>query len=326
MKKSRVKLYVLKYRIFVIIILKRLGGINLKEAIINYQKAFNKIIEQLSINKEVVAVFTFGSIVSGDIWEESDIDLFVVYKNQFDKIRHFHSEVLNIPVHMKVLSKASFLKSNFEEGKNGVAQKILAKSKLVLSNDLEITDLYNNSKYIFNSSLEEENLIYLGELLKEIGVCKKYLKNDRLYTSFEVLIKALDKFSKLYLSLNGYRETKDAINMVVNLEDSFAECMVLLLYKKVTSNEILEVVNYVEKYVNKNILKAATPILRILRKSKSFLSSSEVKEAIKENGEKVKVQFILNELYKIGVINKDLKEVKDEKGNIIINEVVYGLG
>ncbi len=50
----------------------------MNDNIIKYQTAFNNVIDRLKNNESVLAVMVFGSMVTGDLWEESDIDLFVV--------------------------------------------------------------------------------------------------------------------------------------------------------------------------------------------------------------------------------------------------------
>lgn len=44
------------------------------KTILDYQIAFNKTVESLKVKKEVLALFVFGSIMNGDLWEQSDID------------------------------------------------------------------------------------------------------------------------------------------------------------------------------------------------------------------------------------------------------------
>jgi hypothetical protein len=73
------------------------------------------------------------------------------------------------------------------------------------------------------SHTEVWNLVYLGKLLKDIGISKKYLQNGRLKTSYEVLIRTLDSFSKLLINLNGYTVTKDSLVMATNLSNNFRE-------------------------------------------------------------------------------------------------------
>ena len=158
-------------------------------------------------------------MVNGDIWDGSDIDLLVVYKKDFDNIRDVYSEVDKVPVHIKILSKDSFLKYT---NKGSIKNSIMS-SKLVYSVDFEISELYQKKLYLTDNDREKWYLVYLGNLLKEIGICKKYLSNGGIYTAYEVLFRALSNFSNIYLSLNNYRVSKDAINMVCKLNDEFDE-------------------------------------------------------------------------------------------------------
>ena len=65
----------------------------MSKSILDYQKSSQKLINVLKVNKRVLAIFAFGSIISGDLWEESDIDLFIVYKDVFDEVRDIYLNI-----------------------------------------------------------------------------------------------------------------------------------------------------------------------------------------------------------------------------------------
>ena len=48
------------------------------DIIIEYQKVYHKVEEQLEKTDSILAAFVFGSMVTGDLWENSDIDFFVI--------------------------------------------------------------------------------------------------------------------------------------------------------------------------------------------------------------------------------------------------------
>ncbi|GAA0068953.1 nucleotidyltransferase domain-containing protein [Clostridium sardiniense] len=297
----------------------------MKSIIIEYQKAFNDIMEDFKRNKNVSAVFTFGSMVSGDIWEESDIDFFVVYKNEFHKVRDIYSEVNGVPIHAKLLSKEKFMDSYENEGNKGTSKSILKFSKIVFSRDKEINSIYNRAIYGGDEYTHEENLEYLSKVIKEISICKKYIQIDRMYTAYEVMIRSLDSFSKLYLSLNGYTISKDSIRMAVNLNDSFKSIIDKRLFNGINKEDIIEIVSYIERYIEDNILASSKLILDILGDSNEYLSASEIIKNFKIVGSKVKVEQILKKLLSKGIIKKMSKKVIDKDNNIIINENVYGI-
>ena len=267
------------------------------KAILNYQKASEKLINSLKTNMKVLAVFAFGSIVNGDLWEESDIDIFVVYKDQFYNIRDVHSEILEIPVHMKIICKDKFMELYDNNGKKGEIRNMLTSSKLVFSRDDEIEALFNKAKYSMDKFTGIWNLVYLGKLIKDLGVSKKYLHNDKLVTSFEVLIRALDSFSKLYLNISGYTVSKDAIKMAMNLNNRFNILVENLMQGDLKHEYINDIIEYIGDYLDENISIAARFLLDYLEEKNTYLSSYEIKNDDKFSQFNIKIEEILKQLF-----------------------------
>ncbi|MDO5038823.1 nucleotidyltransferase domain-containing protein [Clostridium sp.] len=297
----------------------------MKDIIIEYQKAFNIMMETFESNENVIAVFTFGSMVSGDIWNESDIDFFVIYKDEFNKVRDVYSEVNNIPVHTKLLSKDSFVYSYENEGKRGIVKSILSFSKLVFSRDKDINVIYNKIIYGIDEYAGIGKLEYLSKVIKDVKIAKKYINLGRMYTAYEVMVRSLDSFSKLYLSLNGYTVSKDAIRMVINLDDSFKRIIDEKLFGKMNKEDISYIINYIENFIDKHIAISAKVIIDILKSNKDYLSSTEIKKDEMLVGYNIKVEQILKKLLEQGIIKHKKRNVYDKKGNLILTQNVYGI-
>ncbi|MEG1482647.1 nucleotidyltransferase domain-containing protein [Clostridium sp.] len=297
----------------------------MKNIIIEYQKAFNYMLDNFKKNENVLAVFTFGSMVSGDIWEESDIDFFVIYNLDYSRTRDIYSENFKIPVHTRIVSKDNFLKSYEEDGSKGVARNILRFSKLVFSRDKDVNNLYNRAIYIGDEFNHIENLEYLSKVIKDVGICKKYIQNDRVYTAYEMMVRSLDSFSKLYLNLNGYTVSKDAIRMAINLNDEFKTLVDNKLFSGIKAEDIIEIIDYINSYIDDNILNGAKIVTDILSEHDGYLSSSEIMSNELLKGCNVKLEQILKRLFTKGIIKKRNKNVIDCNDNIITSENVYGI-
>ncbi|AIY78665.1 nucleotidyltransferase domain-containing protein [Clostridium botulinum] len=293
------------------------------KSILKYQKSFQKLINDLKVNKKVLAIFAFGSIVSGDLWDESDIDLFVLYKDNFNEIRDVYSEILGIDVHMKLLSKESFLNLYKSDGKKGFARNILLSSKIVFSRDDEITSTFNEARYSLDKHIEKWNLVYLGKLMKDLRVTKKYLHNDSVFTSYEILIRALDSFSKLYLNLNGYTVSKDAVRMATNLNDDFNKIINDLFYEPMSKENIESTLVYIERFLELNIVASTKALLEFLNEKRTFLSSYEIKNDVRFKEFDIKIEDILKELLKRNLVKKDIRKLDIEDSKKLINENVY---
>lgn len=295
----------------------------MSKSIIDYQKSSEKLINVLKVNKKVLAIFAFGSIISGDLWEESDIDLFVVYKDIFEEVRDIYSEVLDIPVHMKVLNKEKFLELYKNDGKKGSIRNLLLSSKIIFSRDEEIESVFNKAKYSLDKYKEIWNLAYLGNVIKDLRVTKKYLHNDSIFTAYEVLIRALDSFAKLFLSLNGYTVSKDAVKMATNLNNKFSMIVESLFNNKCIKEDIQNTVDYIESFLDENINEAAKELLDYLYDKNQALSSYEIKNSDSFKEFDIKIEDILKELYKRKLIIKETKKLELPSNEKLISENVY---
>lgn len=293
------------------------------KSILDYQKASEKLINTLKGNKKVLAIFAFGSIISGDLWEESDIDLFVVYKDVFEEVRDIYSEILGVPVHMKVLNKDKFLESYESNGNKGLIRNLLLSSKIIFSRDDEIESIFNKAKYSLDKYRETWNLVYLGNAIKDIRVTKKYLQNDNTFTSYEVLIRTLDSFAKLYLNLNGYSVSKDSVKMATNLNNKFNIIIENLFNNKCTKESIQETVDYIENFLDENINEASKSLLDYLFEKNMFLSSYEIKNSDSFKEFNIKIEDILKELYKRKLVAKETKKLELPCNEKLVSENVY---
>ncbi|MCF0147730.1 MAG: nucleotidyltransferase domain-containing protein [Clostridium sp.] len=293
------------------------------KSIIDYQNAFKEITETLKKNDNALSIFIFGSMVSGDLWEGSNIDLFVIYKEDFDEIRDIYSEVLDIPIHIKFISKELFKKYYNEAGKREVIKNSLISSKMIYSIDDEINDLYQKIIYMIDSDKGRLNLVYLGNFFKEIGICKKYISKGSIYTAHELLLRALNNFSMLFLSVNGYTVSKDSLTMACNLNDVLNEKVKNLLSKDVNHKTIKDILDYMENYLEYNIEKASKDLIDFIKNENRPLSFYDIKINPYFKNFKIKFEEVLNVLCENNIILKERREFRDSKGNFLAMENVY---
>lgn len=295
----------------------------MKKSIAELQIAFQAITNSLKRNKKVRAVFTYGSIVSGDIWEGSDIDIFIVYEDEYDEIRDIFSESKGVPVHAKVLSREEFIELDKVSGNKGIIRDLMAKSKMVFSKDAIISEIYNRSRYSNDSQLEKWNLVYLGNIISDLGVCKKYLINGGLNTSYEVLMRVLDGVAKLYINLNGYEKTKDSVVMASNLSHSIENVVTNLFNSKVTIKVLQETIDYVDTFIQDNLIEASKLLLEYLSNQEVAVSAYELTHSELFSEFNIKIEFILKELSTRGYVIQEKRPLYDSSGIRIMKEYVY---
>ena len=293
------------------------------KTILDYQKAYSKIIDDLKSKDKVLAIFVYGSMITGDLWEGSNIDLIVFYDEDFKILRDSHIEVNEVPIHIKLINKNIFNKAINEYGtKNGLKTTLLS-SKIIYCIDKDISDLYERNLYIMEEDKDLWGLVYLGDIIKDIGICKKYLKNSGLYAAYEAALKVVNNISNIILTVNSYRVSKDPISMACHLDENLDKKFRELLYDENKEEKIKEVIEYSEDYINKNLDLITKELLNFLNENKKKFSSFELKNHEKIESYKIRMEDILSLLSEKGVILKDYRELKDKSKKLIIKEKVY---
>ena len=296
----------------------------MERTILQYQKAFNSIIDRLKTNESVLAVMVFGSMVTGDLWDESDIDLFVIVDKKMADIRNIYTEEKDVPVHIKLMSKNRFMMLYEEDLRGGFMHRIFASSRLVFSKDMEITTKFDGGRYYPDLDRERWNMVYLGKLLKNIGVCKKYLYNNGIYTAYTAAVKSVQEYSKLHVNSSGYMISKDAMTMAMNLNDDFRNYVDKLFYgKEDTVKTIEETIAYLENSIDDCLRDAAGILIDFMKGKDCFLSAEDIiKDKIFANYQ-ISMEDILNKLWEKNIIKKETRDYKTEDGKLLFKENVY---
>lgn len=296
----------------------------MEKTILQYQKAFNNLINYLKKNEKVLAVMVFGSLVTGDLWEESDIDLFVVVDNELNEIKNLYTSENDIPVHIKLLSKNKFISLDSEDLKGGFIHRIFASSRLVFSRDIDITEKYDKGRYYPDLDRERWNMVYLGKLIKDMGICKKYLFNDGVHTSYALAVKCIESYAKLYINYSGHMISKDAMSTAMDINPSFKKCVEGLFYSTSDIVKSIEAtIEYLDREVDENIRDITSILISFMKEKDCLLSAADIqKDNIFINYD-INMEDILNKLCEKNIIKKEYRNYELEKNKVLLKENVY---
>jgi len=289
----------------------------------NYQKAYNKVIEKLQKNENVLAVMVFGSMVTGDLWEESDIDYFAITNSKKNEIEDIHSKEQGIDIHVRFMSKKKFFEL-YEKKLEGVfIHRLMCTSKLVFSKDTEITGKYDLCRFIPLEYRGMWNMVFIGRLIKNLKECRKYLKKDNISTSFTIMVKCIEEYSKLYLSINEYSISKNAVTIATNLNDTLYKLVKDLYILEEDKKEILKtLIEYLNSEITKNLRDVCYSLIKFLKEYKMPINSYELakKEPFCEYN--MNLPEILDKLSELQIIKQTERDYEIE-GIPVFKEKVY---
>ncbi|MCM1992530.1 nucleotidyltransferase domain-containing protein [Oceanirhabdus seepicola] len=289
----------------------------------NYQKAYNKVIEKLQKNENILAVMVFGSMVTGDLWEESDIDYFAITNSKKNVIEDIHSKEQGIDIHVRFMSKKKFF-DLYEKKLEGVfIHRLMCTSKLVFSKDTEITGKYDLCRFIPLEYRGMWNMVFIGRLIKNLKECRKYLKKDNISTSFTIMVKCIEEYSKLYLSMNEYSISKNAVTIATNLNDTLYKLVKDLYVLEEDKKEILKtLIEYLNSEITKNLRDVCYTLVKFLKEYKMPINSYELsnKEPFCEYN--MNLPEILDKLSELQIIKQTERDYEVD-GITVFKEKVY---
>jgi len=167
-------------------------------------------------------------------------------------------------------------------------------------------------------------MVYLGKLIKNLGICKKYLFNDGVHTSYAVAVNCIESYAKLYMNYSGHMISKDAMTTAMDINPSFKKCVEGLFYSNGDIvKSIEETVSYLETEVDENIRDITSILMSFMKEKDCLLSAADIqKDDIFINYD-INTEDILNKLFEKNIIKKDYRIYELEKDKPLLKENVY---
>jgi predicted nucleotidyltransferase len=299
-----------------------MGEGNVTNLIKSYQEAYDKAFGKLKNNSNVIAIIVYGSIVSGDIWEESDIDFFVITKEQ-NKLMNLYSKINDVPIQVNYISKEIFIKSYTNLLKGGTFHKAFFTGKLVYCLDDEIKDLFNSIRFYYDRDRNIRNLEILCNIFNCLHYSRKYYFTGKYETSFQWIVDLITNFARLQLNVKGYITDKDILSFAVSMDEEVDKLFNILNTQKTLKEKIYTVLDFIEKYLDQNISTLAMPIIEFLKEKKQFLSIHDIKNSPEFKQLNGDLNYLLNYLAQKGLINQSLRSFTTYGEEELIEELVY---
>ncbi len=291
--------------------------------VMDYQKVYHLVTERMKNTDSILAAFVFGSMVTGDLWENSDIDFFVIQTGGKLGVENIYSDEEGIPVHIKLMSKKELLTMKGLEITGSYIHRIFSSSKMVFSKDEEITERYNKLRFYPEMERRKWTLSYLGKLIKSIDSTEKFMHYGNYYGAYNTLLESMELYASIYVNSQGYMISKDTINMAAGLNADYEEKYRYL----VSSDELVEKITKVNKYLKQTldyeILEASEVLLAYFREKNIPMSSSELLHDDFFSDFDIHMEGILNLLYSKNLLKHSLRVVYTDKGEELIQENVY---
>lgn len=249
-----------------------------------YEAALEAFVEKIKEDSNIIAAFAYGSIVSCKLWEKSDIDIWLISKENSKKIYNQYSLIVDdIDFQVELYSRNYFFELVDSSHGQSFFRSVLLQSNLIYSKDQVIENLFNEDHDLGNRDKEENLLkaaIYGVVCVKKI---EKILKlNEDMLLAFSIMLKLVRNLATIEVAYNNQYPCREVESQALNLNyDFFNDIYVNLVNSKVDVLSIENKLSKCKKYLDDKNDVVFEPIVKWLRTQGEVRGVSEINEYIK---------------------------------------------
>lgn len=243
-----------------------------------YQAAFDSFLEKVKEDPTIIAVYVFGSLVRGDMWEGSDLDVIAVTREE-RAIQEAGVLIENgITFHCTVVPRSRFRRSHERMLRGSIPHQIFTSGKLVYTTDESLHEYYQDLAFVGERDREMLAFYYGTEAIATLHSVRKslYAHQDATYM-FIWLLEVVRHLACIEIARQGENIQREALHQAVRLNPDVFEPMITgLLHGDKDLASLGVILEQVDAYLKENATLIFKPLLAYLATEGEVRGISEI--------------------------------------------------
>lgn len=291
-----------------------------------YEEALESLVARLKGDRTIIAAILFGSLAYDEVWDKSDIDLYLVSEDDKHAPRGGFCLLENgINIHAQVMTRSKFKSSLEGDLQGSFFHSSFSRSRLLFSKDESIDAYYRNVDHVGARDREMQLLRSASWLLPGLAKAEKWfwVKKDLEY-SFVWILSCVDRLAAIEVISNGEVPGREVIQQALRHNPSFFNAIYTdLIHGPKTEETIHRALDQINQYLDERMDLLFKPILDYLAEAGGTRSTSELDvyfTKIQAGGLSTAYEWLADK----GVIQKVPVPLRlGEKSRVAVNEAAY---
>jgi uncharacterized protein len=295
---------------------------------LRYRTAMETFVERVKQDHHILAIFIGGSLSYDEVWEKSDIDVYLVSDDEKRAYAPFHLIEDGIVFSVNLLSRTEFRKTLERVVQGSALHSFLYKSKLVYCKDEAVRDIYERMSKVGDRDrgiqllmIASLTIVYLEKAEKWIAI-----KHDPTY-SFVFMMKIVEQLAQMEVILQRDIPTREVIHQALRYNPSFFEWMYKgLIHGTKDEATMIEAVKRADGYLLQHKDELFRLLFQYLKEEQDVRSFSDLMQHMKQKHrmEDGLIVHATEWLTEKGFIDKASSPVKlTPKSRVEVDELAY---
>jgi len=243
-----------------------------------FDDALDAFITFIKQDNSIQAALLFGSLIEGNIWEKSDVDLILISNDEKTPYKFYWLDQDELNFQVTVYSRNRF-KRMFEQNLSGSwFQHMIGTSRILFSNDETINEYVQQVQSPGKRDVELQILNVISLVIGDLEKAEKflYIKND-VAQSYLFISRLLDHLAQIEVLLNGQIPGREVIEQALEFQPRlFSKIFTRVIEETTTREKMEEIFDLIRSYLIERTEIIFRPIIDYFKEEQEVRTLSDL--------------------------------------------------
>ena len=243
-----------------------------------FDDALDAFITFIKQDNSIQAALLFGSLIEGNIWEKSDVDLILISNDEKTPYKFYWLDQDELNFQVTVYSRNRF-KRMFEQNLSGSwFQHMIGTSRILFSNDETINEYVQQVQSPGKRDVELQILNFISLVIGDLEKAEKflYIKND-VAQSYLFISRLLDHLAQIEVLLNGQIPGREVIEQALEFQPRlFSKIFTRVIEETTTREKMEEIFDLIRSYLIERTEIIFRPIIDYFKEEQEVRTLSDL--------------------------------------------------
>jgi len=291
-----------------------------------YREALDSFVAKVRRDRNILAAILCGSLAYDEVWEKSDIDIFLIGRDEKKPSKDFCLVENGINIHAYLFPRGKFREQIQRALQSSFFHSIVSKSVLLFSEDESIREYYHDILHVGAHDREMQLLKAAASAMPTLAKAEKWfhVKKDLEYSFFWIMF-LVNSLATIEVLLNHEVTGREVVHQALRFNPEFFNLIYTdLIHARKDEATLRQALAAINGYLEERVPLLFKPILEYLMEMGGARSSSEIDEHFRKRAQTESLAPAYEWLADKGVIEKVSAPLRlTEKSQVVVDEAAY---
>jgi hypothetical protein len=291
-----------------------------------YEQAVEAFVARVREDSHILAAILYGSLSYDDVWEHSDVDMWLIARDENKKVRDYCLLEKGVNIHAFIFPRAEFRKRLEGALQGSFIHSSFARSRLLYSHDEGIRDWFEAAQHVGERDRDIQVMRYACMLFASLTKAEKWLtvKRDPAYSYVWVLY-LLNWLASIEVLRAGQVPGREVIHQALAVNPEFFTAIYAgPIHQPKSEALVAGILTRIHAYLDANVQAFFRPLFAYLAEAGEPRSVTELNDHFQKRAQTESIALACEWLADKGLLGRISAPLRlTEKSRVTVEEAAY---